>query len=222
MPSTNILTERQRAILRLLSREADLAQEFVLSGGTALAAFHLGHRRSDDLDLFTQRPVDALRIRRFMDECRQELKGTELQFSRLYDRYIFLMMFPDREELKVEFTQYPFAPLADPEVHDGVKVASLRDIAADKLAAMLDRFEPKDYYDLYMLLHGGATTLADVQSDSARKFHVKTDPLVLGSQLARGASLPVLPHMIHPVPKEELQRFFVDLARSLKDEVIGE
>ena len=31
----------------------DVGQRFFLTGGTALAAFHLHHRLSDDLDLFT-------------------------------------------------------------------------------------------------------------------------------------------------------------------------
>ena len=44
------LTPLQRAVLRqFFAREHD----FYLTGGAALAGYHLGHRTTDDLDLFT-------------------------------------------------------------------------------------------------------------------------------------------------------------------------
>jgi predicted nucleotidyltransferase component of viral defense system len=221
MKTPSILTEGQRAVLRKLAQEKDLAGEYVLSGGTALAAFHLHHRHSDDLDLFTLHPVDALRMRRFMEGIRRHLKGGDLHISRLYDRHIFVLDLPGTP-LKVEFTQYPYAPLRTPAVHDGVRVSSLRDIAADKLAAILDRFEPKDYYDLYALLKRRRTTLHALREDLRRKFHLQANPMELGAAFARARDLPVLPHMVHPVTRDDLSTFFTELARSMRSEVIKE
>ena len=45
-----ILTDAQKALLDLLRKQRDLAEIFYLTGGTALAAFYLAHRYSDDLD----------------------------------------------------------------------------------------------------------------------------------------------------------------------------
>ena len=50
--SKGILDKAQREILEVFSRFPD-ADRFYLTGGTALAEFYLGHRRSFDLDLFT-------------------------------------------------------------------------------------------------------------------------------------------------------------------------
>ena len=52
-PRPEVLTPLQRTVLDAVIAEAVFARSFYLTGGTALAAFHLFHRYSDDLDLFT-------------------------------------------------------------------------------------------------------------------------------------------------------------------------
>jgi len=47
-----ILTDFQKAFLRLFANLPD-QERFYLTGGTALAAYYLGHRLSYDLDLFS-------------------------------------------------------------------------------------------------------------------------------------------------------------------------
>lgn len=61
--SSPILNEAQKFFLEIFSG-SDIASDFVLSGGTALAAFHLGHRLSDDLDFFST-CRDMFRLRAF-------------------------------------------------------------------------------------------------------------------------------------------------------------
>ncbi|MBI3619153.1 nucleotidyl transferase AbiEii/AbiGii toxin family protein [Candidatus Peregrinibacteria bacterium] len=222
MEQADILTRRQQAFLRRIAREPDIAREYVLSGGTALAAFHLRHRRSDDLDLFTRQHVDLDRMIAFMEACRTELNGEKLGWQKLYDRRIFVLQFFGGEELKVEFTRYPYAHLEQPTLQDGILVASVRDIAAGKLTAILDRNEPKDYYDLYFLLIGGHTTLQAMLRDVEAKFKRVIDPLHLGSQLECGTRLVAIPHLRRPVAKEDVQRFFRDLAKSLRSDIVEE
>lgn len=50
--SAGLLSPLQKRILASLSQIPDLIQ-FYLTGGTALAEFYLGHRKSFDLDIFT-------------------------------------------------------------------------------------------------------------------------------------------------------------------------
>ena len=219
MNRREILTETQKAVLQMFAAQEDLTNTYVLSGGTALAAFHLQHRRSDDLDFFSIEPVDALRVRRFAEDVRKHLGASTLETHRLYDRHIFLCSARAEEILKMEFTQYPYQHLEVSHVHDGVRVESLRDIGADKLAALLDRFEPKDYYDLYVLLQQKRTTLEQLRKDVLEKFHVKADAVQLGAAFARSRQLPILPHMLDPVTKEQVQQFFDQLAKSLRSEV---
>jgi dihydrofolate reductase len=47
---TDALNPFQRALLEAFFRRA---HNFYLTGGAALAGFYLGHRRTEDLDLFT-------------------------------------------------------------------------------------------------------------------------------------------------------------------------
>lgn len=54
MDSSPRVSARQRNLLReFYARE----RRFVLTGGGALSGFHLGHRSSDDLDLFAKPPA---------------------------------------------------------------------------------------------------------------------------------------------------------------------
>ena len=48
----DVLTPLQQTILGAIGRSS-LSSDFILTGGTALAAFYLQHRRSEDLGFFT-------------------------------------------------------------------------------------------------------------------------------------------------------------------------
>ncbi|MGH7853995.1 MAG: nucleotidyl transferase AbiEii/AbiGii toxin family protein [Candidatus Binatia bacterium] len=52
MPSGELLTPFQRKVLRAFT-ELEESKAFYLTGGTALSAFYLAHRLSEDFDLFT-------------------------------------------------------------------------------------------------------------------------------------------------------------------------
>jgi hypothetical protein len=52
LKSKGIITDLQREILTIFSEIHD-SKMFYLTGGTALAEFYLGHRKSFDLDIFT-------------------------------------------------------------------------------------------------------------------------------------------------------------------------
>lgn len=219
MRSSAILTVHQQEFLKLLAQERDLCDVFILSGGTALSAFHLFHRLSDDLDFFSMKPVDELRIHRFIDDVSRSMHLKSKDARRVFDRHIFQLTLADDSLLKLEFTHYPYPSLDTPVVIGGVWIDSLRDIAANKLAALLDRFEPKDYYDLYFILTQQGT-FQTVRVDTERKFGFVIDPVVLGAACARVERLPILPHLMKPLPPQEVVSFFLSLARSLKDEVV--
>lgn len=220
MKTVDILTVAQKEVLRMFAMEEDLAQTYTLSGGTALAAFHLFHRRSDDLDFFSMDPVDALRVRRFAENVREKLGTGDMEVNRLYDRHLFLIKMKAGDPLKIEFTQYPYPALEEPLLKDGIRVESLRDVGTDKLAAMLDRFEPKDYYDLYCLLSNNHATLPVLRKDLQKKFHIVADSVTIGAAFARAQRLPILPHMLMTVRKEDVQELFENLSKNLKSEVI--
>jgi hypothetical protein len=164
-----LLRPGQQALLGAFAR-SPLVGSFYLSGGTALAAFHLGHRLSDDLDFFTEAEVPVEAVLAF-------LRGLEMgvpDYQRLFDRRIFLLPAAPGGALKVEFTRYPFPRCEGGGEVGGVRIDSLRDILSNKLLALAERTEPKDLVDLYCGLRApGAPAIDGLVEDAERKFGVR-------------------------------------------------
>lgn len=214
-----ILKDWQRRIIKLVAQEEKL-KDFYLTGGTALAGYHLYHRLSDDLDFFNYRDFDPIFLHVFSEKIKKEIGAKNVKFSHIYDRYQF---FYDngKEERKIEFTKYPFRQLEKPIVSDGIKIDGLRDIAANKLAAILDRFDPKDFADLFFIIKTKHYTLESVKSDAEKKFVMEIEPLFLGSELSKVGRVVSLPKMVKPLSIKELKEFISEEAKKLKKEVIN-
>ena len=96
-----ILFPLQRRILVAIASVPDMEQ-FYLAGGTALAEFYLGHRRSYDLDLFTGvaelvRPVASLAQEALTAE------GLTVQATRTFATFVEFEVRSVIEETKVQF-----------------------------------------------------------------------------------------------------------------------
>lgn len=206
-----VLTSRQRAAIAFIAKEEGLSS-FYLSGGTALAAYYFSHRVSDDLDFFTDQAIDDVYLSGFIARLAEELGAMEVRKEKVYDRRLFFFVFPDGE-LKMEFTVYPFLRLAPLVIHDGIQVDSLIDLSANKLAALMDRFDPKDFVDLFFVLQ--ERPLVEIVRDAEKKFGLKISPLLLGSELMKVKRISALPKMIKPLSVEELQQYFIAQAASL-------
>ncbi|MBI5701072.1 nucleotidyl transferase AbiEii/AbiGii toxin family protein [Candidatus Saganbacteria bacterium] len=211
-----ILTPSQNKFIDAVSREQNLAN-FYLSGGTALSAYYLNHRLSDDLDFFTSDEPDKISLHGFAKKMKTAIGAASVRFERLYDRNLFFFKMGS-EELKVEFSRYPFAQFNKPEIKDGIKIDSLRDISANKLMALLDRFDPKDFVDLYFILK--TSKLENIRKDAEKKFAVKISSLFLGGELAKVKRIVALPKMIKQITIEELKHFFSDQAEELRPNII--
>jgi len=140
-----ILNDEQKSFLRAFS-EWPYHGRYYLSGGTALAAFYLGHRFSEDLDFFAEEPVDIEPIFAFL---RSLANFEEIQYDHKFDRRIFLLRSRKGKTLNVEFTLYPFKQVEPPTLIEGIQIDSVTDILANKLTAMTDRYDLKDYVDTY-------------------------------------------------------------------------
>ncbi len=209
-----ILTEGQRSVLSLLGRSA-LRQEFFLTGGTALSAFYLHHRYSDDLDLFTESPLAVPRVPSVMEKVAADL-GAAIQFRRMTGSFLecFLTL-PSGELLEMDFAQdtpFRFGPRRLVEVL-GIEVDNLLDISTNKLSALYDRSEPKDFVDVYVI-HREVLPFPELV-DTARQKHVGLDPYWLAQACARVREVGLLPRLVKPVTLEELRAFFEGQARRL-------
>ena len=112
-----------------------------LVGGTALS-LQIGHRESDDLDLFTTEPVN----------------GDSVQ-TLLIKKYDFIpsTITPDAligfiQGIKVDIIHHPCPWLEGAIMEDEVRLASISDIAAMKMQAVINSgSRPKDFVDIAFL-----------------------------------------------------------------------
>jgi hypothetical protein len=215
----NVLTPVQQRFLTGFFREEGCP--FYLSGGTALSAFYLRHRYSDDLDFFT-RDREALRAPgRYVE---QAVAAAGLQIERVVPRGDLVQYFfsgdshPDHPLLKSElvFDTPPY--FADPRRFDGMLVDDLLNIAVNKLTIHTRR-EPKDYVDLYTIVRSGRTRLEDLIPMAKEKM-VGLDELTIGAHFSQVDALPNLEefqraYMVVPTDLADLRRWFREWARRL-------
>jgi hypothetical protein len=129
-----------------------LPEHFVLYGGTAIA-LRLGGRQSVDFDFFKNQPISA----DVLSRSPPFLRGAELIQSESNTSTFTV----HREgEIKVSFFGgLTIGRLVDPDrcEDNGVFIASLLDLAAQKMKLIPVRAEAKDYLDIYTLLKAGIT-----------------------------------------------------------------
>ena len=113
-----------------------------LVGGTALA-LQLGHRKSIDLDFFGTVDCEA-------EYLRESIAGiaslTILKESPHIHIYIV-------DGIKVDIVNYKYPWLDDVVLEQGLRLASVSDIAAMKITAIIGRGTKKDFIDIAFLLH---------------------------------------------------------------------
>ena len=137
------------SILRKLMT-SEVFKDFRLVGGTALA-LQRGHRRSVDIDLFTDldyadMPVAAMR--EYLEKEFPIHKGTESMDMPANGYHIFLSE-GQEPPIKVDF--FYTEPFIFPTIEeDGLRIADQREIAAMKLGVIGNQiYRQKDYWDVH-------------------------------------------------------------------------
>lgn len=148
-----ILTNLQRKILNLFNTQPD-EEAFYLTGGTALSAFFLKHRKSHDLDFFTS--VEEL-ILPFTQKLESYLKQENLKVERLRGFHSFVELFVSStdDSTIVHFaldSPFRFEQPSESDEFPGLRIDSLMDIATNKLLALFGRAVLRDFIDVYFLV----------------------------------------------------------------------
>ncbi len=121
-------------------------QRYYLAGGTGLA-LHLGHRFSVDLDFFSPEPDAVGPDERAV--MRSVFDHPDLAISHDKD----MTFVATWRGVGVSFFRLSLYPLVQqPLLLEGVPVATVEEIGAMKLAAIMSRGTRKDYVDLYFIL----------------------------------------------------------------------
>ena len=217
----------QLRILIRLGRVTEIADGFFLTGGTALAAFYLGHRTSEDLDFFTIETRDLSEIIFLVARIWPE----ETALIRKGDGFASVLV----RGVKIDFV---CDPLSQPGARDRarldegayVAVDSIANIASNKLTTLIARTELKDFLDFYFISRAFPDLDRERTFKEARaKERMFEDPASAAYQVEIGASSLrrhlgearentggnrgiVLPGLIKPVDGPEFWRFYEDLA----------
>ena len=214
-----ILTKNQIKILKAIGQEPQLRENFCLTGGTALAAFYLKHRYSEDLDFFTDQEFDPQDVFVFFKGLKSKLGLKKIDYQQSFNRNLFFL-YLTKEIIKTEFTYYPFPVLVKGHTFNGVKIDSLLDIAVNKLFTIYQKPRSRDFIDLYFILKKADWTVKDLVSKAKIKFDWHVDPLQLGSQFNQAAKLKDYPRMIKKISHKNWQDFFIKKARLLATDIL--
>lgn len=217
----DLLTPLQRNLLVRIG-QSPLNSSFYLTGGTALAAFYLYHRYSIDLDFFTPDPTAVVRVPPLMQEMARQL-GVEVKFTRTLDTFLeCFLQAPDGERVELDFAQDSPYRLEPTRLDDTLQVNldNLTDIACNKLSALFDRAEPKDFVDVYFICQEVMPFAHLVEL--ARQKHLGLDDYWLAVALQRVENVEILPRMVKPLSLAELKAFFLSQATELMTRIDDE
>ena len=140
MLQTSTIKGSTLELLKSLQAEPVLATTRLV-GGTALS-LQIGHRESDDLDLFSVELMDMMAVQ-----------------SLLIDKYGLTPSVIEENTLigfingvKIDVIHHPFPWLEGSLNEDGIRLASIADIAAMKMHAIINSGKrPKDFVDIAFL-----------------------------------------------------------------------
>ncbi len=200
-PCWNALTAETRQAFDLVAR-LPFIRQFYLAGGTGLA-LHLGHRFSVDLDFFSP-AADAVG-----PDMRAVLRDTlaDPTLTITYDQDATFVA--TWRNVGISFFRLSMYPLVQPPLLLGtVPVATVEEIGAMKLAAIIGRGTRKDLVDLYFILR--RVPLERLFAVAAQKYaQARTFAISATRALAYfdDAENSPMPQMIDPTPWVEMKKF---------------
>jgi|WetSurMetagenome_2_1015567.scaffolds.fasta_scaffold59092_3 predicted nucleotidyltransferase component of viral defense system len=123
-------------------QEKQYLKGFYLVGGTALALY-LGHRKSIDIDLFTNSSFDAAVL----------LENLHQDFPYQLSYTAANTLKGSIDNIKVDLIAHRYPYIHEPNLISGIHVLSMQDIVAMKLNAISTSGQrSKDFIDIYYLL----------------------------------------------------------------------
>lgn len=214
-----ILEEKQVRFLKVIKSHPDLTGQVYLTGGTALAAFYLNHRKSEDLDFFSEEEISPLAVETFFKKYKSEIGFKKFEFQKSFNRNLFFLDFDDGS-LKTEFTYFPFPPIEKGGKDGELRIDSLKDIAVNKVFTIAQQVRARDFVDVYFIIKRTGWQLQELVKEACLKFDTRIDLIQLGSQLLKVDDLKDMPRMLIPLNFKHLQDFFLKEARALKKEIL--
>ena len=203
-----------RAMLATLG-QLPLLRPFYLGGGTALA-LRLGHRISQDLDLFAN-------IESLDDDLRHSIieelhQGHAVNVLR--DSVFGLVL--EANGQAISFFSYGYPMLESTDLVSGFQIAGILDIGLMKMDAIAGRGMRRDFYDLYFI--ASRVSLDELFAQSTKKypyshgFEMRVLVALVDFDIADQQDEPTL---LLSAEWSEVKDFFTTEARRLGKEWLG-
>lgn len=123
----------------------DILKDFNLVGGTSLS-LQLGHRKSDDIDLFLDKDFE----KRPVIDALKEFFGDRLIVSSRDTNPLGVFCYID--SIKVDICKHTYKIIDDILIENGIRMWSIKEIAAAKVHAISNRGKKKDFWDIDKIL----------------------------------------------------------------------
>ena len=220
MATKTILTPFQVKVLNEVAKDPTFIKRFYLTGGTALAEFHLHHRLSEDLDFFSEEEFSPYIVQAFVKKLVKVLKLTNTEYRVQGGLHIFILHRGKDDKLKIDFNYYPF-PRVDKKLHyQKLEVDGIRDIAINKLQTIATTPRTRDFIDLYCIIQKTGWTIEELRKDARNKFDWYIDSVALGSKIMSVQEQVDYPGMVIPFDFKECEVFWLKEAQKLKKDII--
>ncbi len=199
-----------------------ISKKFYLTGGTALSEFYFRHRLSEDIDLFSENEVNPKAVESFLQAISKRLGISKIIKQNYLGLYTYILQYGDKDELKVDFSYYPFPKIEKGIYFKNLEISSIHDIAVNKIHTIIMRSKARDYIDLYLIFkqadYPPAQYLQKIRLDSQAKFDWPLEDKNLVAALLKVKDLKDedFPKMLIPFDKKKMEKFFLELAKSLE------
>lgn len=209
----SILSHQHRKLLLAIAKDDYFLTTFYFTGGTALAEYYLQHRYSEDLDFFTEKPLEP-QLESHMKVIFASLKPDSIEMQTLNEQRTYFIGL-GKQMVKLDVAYYPFAHLGEYTRVGSLRVASLRDITVNKVQAIMSRKRGRDYVDLYLAIKKQGLTADDLIKDYRLKFDIFISKEELAKQFLGVMEALDQPKFLGTLPWSAIERYFIYQAKAL-------
>ncbi|MEW6408173.1 MAG: nucleotidyl transferase AbiEii/AbiGii toxin family protein [Patescibacteria group bacterium] len=195
--------------LKKLSK-LNFINQFYLAGGTALA-LQLGHRRSFDLDFFSDKKFNPKEMEILLDAAGEF-------FQEKISDYTLTGVF---NKTNVTFLYYQYRSLFPYHDFYGVKIADVLDIACSKIDTISSRGRKRDFIDLYFVCKKKISLLdlwklfeKKYKNTGFNKVHILKSLVYFVD-----ADRDPMPRMLKEINWKEVKKFFENEIKKITKEI---
>lgn len=203
----NAIDRKTEEVLIKLEKKFKLRDFVYLAGGTGLA-LQIEHRKSYDLDFFTEREFNTGEIIDFL----KDNFDTQLEMS-------------DKKTIKAQIDgirfslfYYDYPLLSGFKKFNGINLASIEDISAMKLVAITNRGAKRDFVDLYFISKmEGLKKLLGYYEKKYKKIKPNIYNVLKALVYFDDAGNEPMPRMIKKVGWQEVKEYFRTEVKRMED-----